>query len=118
VAYPHVIRDGSVTPGQHASFLGKALDPFYIGQDPNSDDFRLPELKLPANLSLARLENRREVQKLLDKQSELLERSATARGIDAYYEKALSMLTSPLVKKAFDLAAEPASVRDKYDTSR
>jgi hypothetical protein len=114
VAYPHVIRDGSVTPGQNASFLGKALDPFYIGQDPNSDDFRLPELKLPANLSLARLENRREVQKLLDKQSELLERSATARGIDAYYEKALSMLTSPLVKKAFDLGAEPASVRDRY----
>src|SRR5262245_46289646 len=24
VSYPHVISDGSVTPGQHASFLGKA----------------------------------------------------------------------------------------------
>ena len=23
VAYPHVIRDGSIVPGQHASFLGK-----------------------------------------------------------------------------------------------
>ena len=23
VAYPHVLRDGSITPGQHASFLGK-----------------------------------------------------------------------------------------------
>ena len=28
VAYPYVIRDGSVTPGQHASFLGKGHDPF------------------------------------------------------------------------------------------
>src|SRR3954453_5147440 len=27
VSYPHVIADGSVTPGQHASFLGKAHDP-------------------------------------------------------------------------------------------
>ena len=35
VSYPHVLRDGSVTPGQHASFLGKAFDPFFIGQDPN-----------------------------------------------------------------------------------
>ena len=45
--YPHVLRDGSVTPGQHASFLGKAYDPFFIGQDPNQSDFRLPELSLP-----------------------------------------------------------------------
>ncbi len=44
VAYPHVLRDGSVTPGQTASFLGKPFDPFFIGQDPNSPDFRLPEL--------------------------------------------------------------------------
>ena len=35
VAFPHVLRDGSVTPGQHASFLGKEFDPFFIGQDPN-----------------------------------------------------------------------------------
>jgi hypothetical protein len=59
VAYPHVIRDGSITPGQHASFLGKAHDPLFIGQDPNGPDFRLPELSLPANLSPERLGNRR-----------------------------------------------------------
>ena len=114
VSYPHLLRDGSVTPGQHASFLGKSNDPFFIAKDPNSPDFRLPELSLPANLSLDRLENRREVLKLIDRQSELLEFSATARGIDEYYERAITMLTSPRVKKAFDLADEPESIRDKY----
>ena len=44
VAFPYVIRDGSVTPGQHASFLGKVHDPFLVTQDPNSPDFALPEL--------------------------------------------------------------------------
>ncbi|HMC89855.1 MAG TPA: DUF1501 domain-containing protein, partial [Gemmataceae bacterium] len=114
VSYPYLLRDGSVTPGQHASFLGKAHDPFYIGQDPNSRDFRLPELSLPANLSLARLENRREVQRLVNRQSDLLDFSAKARGIDATYAKALTMLTAPGIKRAFDLSAEPASVRDRY----
>jgi hypothetical protein len=114
VAYPHVIRDGSITPGQHASFLGKTCDPFFIGQDPNAADFRLPELSLPANLPLDRLQNRREVLRLLDRQTELLEFSATARGIDAFYDKALTMLTSPQVKKAFDLSSEPAAVRARY----
>jgi hypothetical protein len=27
VAYPHVLRDGAIAPGQHASFLGKQYDP-------------------------------------------------------------------------------------------
>jgi uncharacterized protein (DUF1501 family) len=114
VAYPHVIRDGSITPGQHASFLGKSHDPLFIGQDPNSADFRLPELSLPANLSPERLENRREVLQLIDRQTELLEFSAKARGIDATYTAALNMLTAPGLKRAFDLSAEPATLRDRY----
>jgi hypothetical protein len=114
VAYPHVLRDGSITPGQHASFLGKSYDPFFLSKDPNAPNFKLPELSLPANLSLERLENRREVLKLIDRQSELLEYSNIAQGIDASYERAITMLTSPRVKKAFDLTAEPEDVRDQY----
>jgi uncharacterized protein (DUF1501 family) len=114
VSFPYILRDGSITPGQHASFLGKSHDPFFIEQDPNSSFFRLPELSLPANISLARLESRREVQRMIDRQSELLDFSARARGIDETYTRALSMLTTPRVKEAFDLSKEPAVVRDKY----
>lgn len=114
VAYPYVLRDGAVTPGQHASFLGKAHDPLLITEDPNRESFRLPELSLPQNLPLERLENRRELQKLVDRQSRLLETSAAARGLDAYYDKVLSMLNSPRVSRAFDLSAEPAALREQY----
>ncbi|HVR75584.1 MAG TPA: DUF1501 domain-containing protein [Planctomycetota bacterium] len=114
VAYPHVIRDGAVTPGQHASFLGKAHDPFLITEDPNSPGFRLPQLSLPAGLPLERIERRREIQTLIDRQSRLLEVSAEARGLDAYYVKALSMLASTRVARAFDLSAESPALRDAY----
>lgn len=114
VSYPYVISDGSVTPGQHASFLGKAHDPLFIGQDPSAADFRLPELSLPGNLTADRLANRREILQEIDKQTELLEFSARAKGIDETYAKALTMLSSPRVKKAFDLSAEPTAVRDRY----
>jgi hypothetical protein len=114
VAYPYVIRDGAVTPGQHASFLGKSHDPLLITEDPNSPDFRLPQLSLPENLSVARLENRLGLQSLIDRQSRLLDYSATAQGIDSYYEKALSMLQSPKVRQAFDLSQEPEKVREAY----
>jgi hypothetical protein len=114
VSYPHTIRDGSITPGQHASFLGKAHDPLFFREDPNATNFKLPELSLPAGLSIDRLHRRREMQKLVDRQAKLMEHSAEARGFDDYYERAISMLTSDRVRGAFDLSAEPAEVRDRY----
>jgi len=114
VSYPHVIRDGSITPGQHASFLGKSHSPFFFTRDPNATDFRLPELSLPSSISPERMESRKEVLRLIDGQTRLIEESAVAQGIDESYQKAVSMLTSKTFKKAFDLSEEPKSLRDKY----
>ncbi len=114
VAYPHVIADGSITPGQHASFLGKGHDPLLITRDPNAPDFALPELSLPSGVSFERLSERRELQKFIDAQTRLIDHSAAARGIDEYYEKALAMLHSTKLREAFNLAAEPAKLRDRY----
>jgi hypothetical protein len=114
VAYPHVIRDGSITPGQHASFLGKAHNPFLFTRDPNDPDFRLPELTLPGSISPERMESRKEVLKLIDGQARVIEESAVAQGIDESYRKAVTMLTSKEFKKAFDMSDEPKKLRDKY----
>jgi hypothetical protein len=114
VSYPHTISDGSITPGQHASFLGKAHDPLFFTEDPNAADFKLPELSLPDSLSLDRLHRRREMQRIVDRQARLLEYSAEARGFDEYYDRAIDMLTSDKVRRAFDLSSEPAEVRDRY----
>lgn len=114
VSYPYTISDGSITPGQHASFLGKQHDPFFFGEDPNNKDFRLPELSLPAGLSGDRLARRRELQQLVDRQAKMLDYAAEARGFDDYYGRAINMLTSERVRKAFDLSAEPEEIREKY----
>lgn len=114
VAYPYVLRDGAITPGQHASFLGKKYDPLLITEDPNRSDFRLPELSLPANLSVERLEQRREIQKLINRQTETSGPTRTTAGLEAYYDKTLSMLNSSAVRNAFDLTAEPDDIRRHY----
>ncbi|MDR3634852.1 MAG: DUF1501 domain-containing protein [Isosphaeraceae bacterium] len=114
VTFPYVLRDGSVTPGQSASFLGKPYDPFFVGQDPSRAEFRLPELSLPASMPVERLDDRRSLLRLIDRQSDLLGWSDSARGIDAFNDRALGMLTSPRVKNAFDLSQEPAKLRDDY----
>ena len=114
VAYPHVIRDGSIVPAQHASFLGKRHDPLLILEDPNDANFTLPELSLPAGLTVDRMQRRRELQQLVDQQARLLDYSAEAQGLDDYYQRAITMLTKPAVRSAFDIAREPDSVRERY----
>ncbi|MGC4005773.1 MAG: DUF1501 domain-containing protein [Pirellulales bacterium] len=114
VALPHVCSDGSITPGQHGSFLGKTHDPLLVTEDPNATDFRLPELSLPAGVSPDRLAQRRELQGLIDRQLRLIDDSVEARNLDATYARAMSLLTSDRVKKAFDLTGEKAETREKY----
>jgi hypothetical protein len=114
VALPYVIGDGTITPGQQASFLGRLHDPLLVTRDPNKPDFSLPELTLPANLSYERLMHRREIQKIVDSQSRALEYSASAQGLNSYYEKALTMLNSAKLREAFNLSAEPVQWRDRY----
>jgi hypothetical protein len=114
VALPYVIGDGTITPGQQASFLGKMHDPLLVTRDPNRPDFKLPELSLPANVTYERLAHRREIQKMIDGQSRLLSYSASAKGLNTYYEKALSMLDSPNLREAFNLTSESEKERDRY----
>ncbi len=114
VALPYTISDGSVTPGQHASFLGKMHDPLLVTEDPNASDFRLPELSLPAGVSPERLQQRRELQALVDRQLRVIDQSVEARNLDATYARAMALLTSDKVKKAFDLSAEKKETRDRY----
>ena len=114
VAYPYVITDGAITPGQHASFLGKGHDPLLITEDPAQRDFKLPQLSLPSNLSAERLQSRRAMQQLINQQTRMLDYSAEAQGLNSYFERALSMLNSTKVRDAFDLSQEPESVRRKY----
>jgi hypothetical protein len=114
VSYPHTISDGSTTPGQRASFLGKLHDPLFIPNDPNAPDFKLSQLSLPSGVSAGRLADRRSLQKLINQQARSLDESSAARGLDAYYQKALGMLNSPRVRDAFDLSSEPTTLRNAY----
>ncbi|MCI0375972.1 MAG: DUF1501 domain-containing protein [Gemmataceae bacterium] len=117
VAYPFVLRDGSITPGQHASFLGKQYDPLFFTENPNSPGFRLPELTLPGNLTLERLEDRRSMLRLLDEQTEAVE-STAGRGLETFYDRAFGMLASARLRRAFNLGEEPERTRDRYGRTK
>ncbi len=114
VALPHVMRNVVVLPGQNAGFLGAAHNPFQITRDPNDPNFRVDELELPADLPLARLEDRHSLLGLIDGQARRAERRFSRGSISVHQERAFSLLQSPDVRRAFDIGREAESVREAY----
>jgi hypothetical protein len=104
--------------GEGGGCLGKKHDPFRVLQDPSRPNFAVQALKRPSEVSLERIAGRRG---LLDQVSRRLERnlnSPSVGGMSAHYERAFNMIASPKFRKAFDLNAEPAPVREAYGMTK
>lgn len=115
VALPYTVRDsGIVLPGQSAGFLGPAYDRLQVEGDPNSPDFSLSSLKLPAEVTLDRLEHRESLLGLIDAQQEGLTRHEGSRRLDAAHRKAVHLLTASGVRRAFELTQESPKTREWY----
>jgi hypothetical protein len=97
--------------GEGGGFLGQTHDPFRILQDPNRPDFRVQALTPPREVPLERLGARRG---LLDEFQRQTDGVLGRRVMDAHQQRAFDMILAPQTRTAFDLGAEPASVRDRY----
>ncbi len=96
-----------------AGFLGSAYDPFVTG-DPGAKTFKVQDLALPIGIKMDEAQSRAELLKTLDDDLRQVEKSRLVEGMDYFQQKALDLVTSPAAKKAFDIEAEPAALRDSY----
>lgn len=134
--FHYIHHSGQVVPGQFAGEMGHRHDPWEIqaahncpgyGACPNCFDhqrrphqhqgnpvFRPPNLTLPEGLDLPRLGSRRELLRFVETQQRELDQSAAVADLDRHYGGALSLLTSPRVRAAFDLDSESPPVLDAY----
>ncbi len=101
--------------GGVAGFLGDQYNPFEIADDPSRPGFKVRDLSLTSSAERRRLERRYAMLTELDAyQKQIEESSPSAQARDVFYEKAHGLITSPLAKRAFDLAQEPDRVRTAY----
>jgi hypothetical protein len=101
-------------PGQFAARLGLEYDPVYLlGSLDRPTEFAAPVLTLEGDVTPGRLAERRSLLAALDGAERALDRAATTAW-SKQQARALSLLTAPRTKGAFDLSREPRSVRDRY----
>lgn len=115
----HIWNDGNIPwPGQDAGFLGRKHDPWVIACDPNSPKFKFDALELPAELPALRVAERRTLLDQVNQHMDIARRRGQFEMHDDHSRRAFDLLTAGGTRRAFDMNAEPASVRDRYGRSR
>jgi len=110
---PHCDSTAYVTPGQFGGCLGTRYDPFVLNADPNAPDFQVPNLSPAPGMTGHRFAERQVLLGRLDD----VPPQVVAPGVgdfNANRAKAFALITSPEVRRAFDLSREPAAVRERY----
>lgn len=112
-------NDGNLTwPGQDAGWLGRAYDPWVLDGDPNAPQFKVAGLTPPAELPPARLSERRSLLEQIDHHLDGIDRGGSFREHPGKARQAFDLVASPAARKAFDLGAESAKVRDRYGRTK
>ena len=99
--------------GQFAGWLGPLHDPLTIDADPSRADYRVGEMTPHPELSLRRLDARRELLAALDRRLAGHEASFAAKSLND--RRAFELLTSAATQRgAFNLEEEPLRMRERY----
>ncbi len=105
---PYVSLRGMSRYGTEPGYLGIAHRPFTPG------GAALQNLRLPNNVTLDRLEQRKALVEGFDDLRRDLDTKGDMAGMDTFHTRAFDMITSGVVRDALDLSKCDSSTRDRY----
>jgi hypothetical protein len=131
IAVPGTTRPGPPPTNLFGGgWLGRQYAPFATGGTPRNEDFTAhvreaaeeefhqQALQTPSDVSDSRLAGRRSLSRRLEEGLRRVETSGAADALAQQYQGAFGMLTSPVVRRAFDLRREPQAVREHYGLTK
>ena len=78
------------------------------------DRLKTDDLKLPQEVFAMRIERRAKLRESIEAAMPDIEKAVEKYNLDDYYQRALNLIISGRARTAFDLAQEPAKMRDRY----
>lgn len=109
VCVPNIPNESAGT-----GYLSTSFGPFGLGSDPAANGFKVRDLSLPPTVSDERFDRRRSMLETVDAHFRNVEKSDAIHAMDSFYQAAYGLISSKSAREAFDLAAEPAAIRDEY----
>jgi hypothetical protein len=123
---PPYVTVGGKGSAAYAGYLGTTYNPFIVSGLPAGKGGKvaakakadLRGILLPKGFTLEDLENRAKLLRGFDRGLKALEQApGLGDGLDAFHKKALAILNSDKIKKAFDLSQEKQTTRERYGLS-
>ena len=98
--------------------LGAGYSPFAIMGDPSQPDFEIPNIGMSSSAELDRLNERVALRRRLDALERAVDGSGEMQAMDQFEAQAMTLLTNPRTRDAFDLNQEDQRTRDRYGRHR
>lgn len=96
------------------AYLGDAYAPFAVKGDPNSPSFSVPNIGVDKPGEAVHLERRATLRQKLDTLERAFDKAGEMDALDEFEIQAMTLLTNPKTKEAFDLSKEDDKTRDRY----
>jgi hypothetical protein len=106
-------RQGLDVYGFGSAYLGPSTQPFIFAGDPSDPKFQVPNLAPSARIT-AQLPERLALLHDLDRATAAHDPAELMTGMDSTRARAVELLQSTIARKAFDIAAEPDRLRERY----
>jgi hypothetical protein len=107
-AVPPFVSLRGMSRGTEPGYLGIAHRPFTPSGQGNAN------LRLANGVTEARLDERKSLLTTFDDTRREIDASGTMKGMDAYTEKAIEMVTAGVVRTALDIRKEDAKTQERY----
>jgi hypothetical protein len=112
--YLEFAGQGKRIAGQTGGLMGDQHNAFLVEGDPSEAQFEVPGLRLPSDVSPARIQRRSSLLSQIDSTVNPLAWDQSARLVGNNYETAFAMLGGPTISQSFELSRESAAVRERY----
>lgn len=96
------------------AYLGDAYSPFSVVGDPNQPSFAVPNIGLSSPAEFGRIGRRASLRENLDNLERAFDLAGELDALDEFETQAMTLLTNPKAKDAFDLSKEDDKTRDRY----
>jgi uncharacterized protein (DUF1501 family) len=111
---PYVCIPSMPTTFAGSGYLSSAFAPFSLGSDPADGGFTVRDLNLPGGVDEKRFTTRRNMLDAVNHYFAAKEKSDDLDAMDTFYHRAYSLISSQKAREAFNINAEPATIRDEY----
>jgi hypothetical protein len=115
---PNYVGVNPPTEYNGPAYLGDSYSPFSVTDDPNRPNFEVPNIGLANSAEAARLSDRVALRQSLDNLERSFDKENELGALDQFEEQAMTLLTNPKTRDAFDLSKEDKRTRDRYGRHR